>query len=103
MFKQKKNIFKLSFVFATFLFLSCVVCKLYLCSSLAVKNSELENTINAKKQLEKEISKLSFENSTLSSIDAVERKAREMGFIDMSERLSSIDPNAPIQVAVLKQ
>ncbi|MFZ2663891.1 MAG: hypothetical protein WAX66_00815 [Patescibacteria group bacterium] len=102
MFKQKKNIFKLSFILTTFMFVSSVICKLYLCSSLAVKNSELEEAINTRKQLEKEVSRLSFKNSALSSIDLVEKKARDSGFVDMSERLLSIDPNAPVQVAVLK-
>jgi len=38
----------------------------------------------------------------LSSIDLVEKKAKDMGFIEMSERLGSIDSNAPVQVAVLQ-
>ncbi len=102
MIKEKKNIFKIGFILAVFLFMSSMGCKLYLCSSLAVKNGDLEEAIATKKDLEKDISRLSFENSNLSSIDLVEKKAKDMGFIEMSERLASIDPNAPVQVAVLQ-
>jgi|GEM_PF-1605579 len=102
--KNKGNkLFKITFALSIFLFTSSVICKLYLCSSLAIKNSELEEAFTYRKQLEEQISKLSFENSNLSSIDLVEKKAKSMGFVEMTEKLLSINPGAPIQVAVLKR
>jgi len=102
--KNKTNkLFKLTFILSTLLFIFSVGLKLYLCSSLAIKNSELEEAFNYKKQLEEQISKLSFDNSNLSSIDLVEKKAKSMGFVEMTEKLLSINPEAPIQVAVLQR
>lgn len=102
MFKEKKNTLKIAFILSIFVFVSSIGGKLYLCSVLAVKNGDLEKTIASKKEIEKEISRLSFENSNLSSIEIVEKKAKDLGFVEMSERLLSVDPSAPIQVAVLQ-
>jgi len=95
------KIIKIGFVSSVFIFVVGVGFKLYLCSSLAVRNSELEQASVKKQQLEKDILKLSFEDSHLSSIAFVEVKAKSMGFVEMTDRLISINPNAPIKVAAL--
>lgn len=101
--KSSEKLFKITFLVSVFLFVASVGFKLYLCSSLAVKNSELEQAFLQRKSLEEKISKLAFEDSNISSIELVEAKAKEMGFVEMTDRLLSINPEASIQVAVLTQ
>jgi cell division protein FtsL len=98
-----KKIIKFSFVFSVFLFAVSLGTKLYLCSSLAVKNNDLEQAFLQRKSLEEEISKLSYVDSTLSAISSIEIRARQIGFVEMTERVLAIDPSAPVQVAALNQ
>lgn len=98
---KSEKLFKLIFFFSAFLFVLSIGLKLYLCGSLAVKNDEFEKSFYTQKEIEKEIEKLSFENSSLSCISYLEQKAKEMGFVEMTQRLISIDLNSPSQVAVL--
>ncbi len=55
-----------------------------------------------KNELEKDISRLSFVDSTMSSLSYVEDKAKGLGFVEMKLRLLSLDPKAPVQVAVVQ-
>ena len=95
------KLIKIGFIASIFMFVVGVGFKLYLCSSLAVKNSELEQAFVKKQQLDKDMLELGFEDSHLSSISLVEAKAKSMGFVEMTDRLISINPNAPIKVAAL--
>lgn len=100
---KSEKLFKIIFFISIFSFISSIGCKLYLCNSLAVKNGEFERAFILKNNIDKEIEKLSYDNSTLSSISYIEDRAKEMGFIEMNNRLLSIDPNTSVQVAALTQ
>jgi hypothetical protein len=102
MFKKEK-LFKITFILSTVILIASICFKLGLCSSLAVKNSELEDAFVYKKGLEDTILALSIEDSNLSSIEYVESRAKAIGFIEMTDKMLSINPEAPIQVAVLTQ
>jgi len=102
--KTKTNkIFKAIFIFSVFSFVSSVGCKLYFCNSIVIKNEEFEKAFAKRENLEKEIEKLSYESSKLSSIVYIEDTAKEMGFVEMTDGITSIDLDAPIQVAALTQ
>lgn len=98
-----KKIIRLSFIFSIMLFALSFGVKVYLCGSLTVRNSDLEQAFLQRKKLEEEISKLSYIDSTLSAIGGIEKQAKQIGFIEMTERVLAIDPSAPIQVAALNQ
>ena len=98
-----RKIVKLSFALSAVFFILSLGAKIYLCGSLAVRNSDLEQAFSQRKTLEEEISKLSYIDSTLSSIISIEKQAKQIGFIDMTERVLAIDLSAPVQVAVLNQ
>lgn len=100
---KSERFFKIIFIFSVITFVSSVGFKLYLCNSMAVKNGEFERAFLAQQEMEKYVEKLSFESAALSSISYVEGKSREMGFVEMTEKLISIDPSAPVQVASLTQ
>jgi hypothetical protein len=98
---KKKKIISFAFTFSIVLFVLSLGAKIYFCGSLAVKNSDLEQAFYQRKQLVEKISKLSYIDSTLSAIGNVEKRARQIGFVDMTGTLLSIDPSAPVQVAAL--
>lgn len=98
-----KKIIRLSFISSIVLFALSFGAKIYLCGSLTVRNSDLEQAFLQRKQLAEEISKLSYIDSTLSAISNVERQARQIGFVEMTDRILAIDPSAPVQVAALNQ
>ena len=98
---KTKKIISFIFTFSVVFFILSLGAKIYFCGSLAVKNSDLERAFSQRKKLIEEISKLSYIDSTLSAIGNVEKRARQIGFVDMTDRVLSIDPSAPVQVAVL--
>ena len=99
--KKRQKLIKALFTFSICVFAISAVSKIYLCSSLAVKNATLKECFHKKKALTKEISDLTFEDSSLSSIKNVEQKAYDLGFIKMETRLQALDTTAPVQVASL--
>ena len=100
---KTKKIIGLGFTFSVVLFVLSLGAKIYLCGSLAVKNSDLEQAFVQRKKLEEEISKLSYIDSTLSAISSIEKQARQIGFVEMTGRVLAIDLSAPVQVAALNQ
>ena len=102
--KPKKNKFCKTFlVLSIFLFAIGALTKMFLSTNIAIKSGELKNLFEQKSQLEKEVSKLSYENASISSITSVEERAKKLGFVEMKDRLLSLDPHAPIQVASLQK
>ena len=100
--KKLEKKFKLIFLFSIFIFISSVGFKFYLCSVVTIKNSEFEQAFLRKKELEEDIDKLRSQSAYLSSIGSIEKRAKELGFVEMSERLASLDLSASDQVAVLQ-
>ena len=99
--KKSEKKLKLIFLLSLFVFILSVGFKFYLCSSVTVRNGEFEQAFLRKKELEEDINRLRSQSFYLSSISSIEKRARELGFVDMSERLISLDLSAPDQVAVL--
>ncbi len=76
--------------------------RMYLTNKLAIKGKELEQLSLNKELLEKEISKISFEISSTSSISYIETEAREKGFIDYKQQIAVISP-APVAALIRVQ
>lgn len=95
------NILKFAFIFSVITFVSSVGCKFYLCNIVTVKNGEFEKTSLRKKDLEEDINRLKAVNSSLSSISYIEKKSSELGFIEMEDRLISLDLESSNQVALV--
>lgn len=95
------NIFKFAFIFSVIAFVSSVGCKFYLCNSVTVKNGEFEQAFLRKKDIEEDIIRLRAVNSSLSSISYIEEKSAELGFIEMDDRLISLDLDSSTQVALV--
>ena len=99
--KKRLNIHKIIFSLSVILFISSVGIKFFFCSSVTVKNAEFEQASTKKSELKREIEALKVEESSLASIGTLEKMSKELGFVEMEERLVSIDLDAPIQVAVV--
>jgi Tfp pilus assembly protein PilO len=95
------KLFKTLFVLSIVFFVSTLGYKFYLCSSITVKNEELEQAFSMKKDIEEDISRLKAVNSSLSSISYIEKRSSELGFIKMDARLISLDLDSPTQVALI--
>jgi cell division protein FtsL len=78
-----------------------IIFRIYSSNQIAVKNEDLKEYYVKREQLEKELSRLEYVNSTLSSLTEIEIKARAAGFIDLNETLLSIDTKSPVPVASL--
>lgn len=98
---KTEKLFKTLFTFSIVFFVSSIGIKFYLCNSMTIRNSEFEQAFLQKEGLEEEIENLKVENCSLSSISFLESKSRELGFVEMSEHLISIDLDSPIQVALV--
>lgn len=96
---NKLNIFKIVFRFSGVLLVVSVLLQMFITNNLAVRGAELVELDNKKSQLEKEISKLEFEDSSLSSLAYVEGKAKLLGFIKLSDNVLAI--KTPSTAAVL--
>ena len=95
------KLFKTLFVLSIVFFVSTLGYKFYLCSSITIKNEELEQAFSMKKDIEEDISRLKAVNSSLSSISYIEKRSSELGFIKMDARLISLDLDSPTQVALI--
>lgn len=86
------------FYLTIILFTLSIGMRIYLTNRLAIKGKELEELSYSKERLKKEISKLSYEISSSSSISYIETEARKEGFIDYKQQIAVI---APVPVAAL--
>lgn len=67
---------------------------MYISNTTALKGKDFQHLHDEKTQLEKELALLKFEDSKLSSLEFVEEKALQQGFIKMTEPLLSISSPA---------
>jgi uncharacterized membrane protein (DUF106 family) len=96
---KKLKILKSSFILSIIFFICTVGLKFYLCNVFTVKNEEFEKISVQLKELKEEVEVLNVEKSTLSSIESIEERSKTLGFIEMEDRLMSLDLDAPTQVA----
>jgi cell division protein FtsL len=98
------RILKLSRTFSLLSFLiltATIIFRIYTSNQVAVKNEDLKEYYIKRDQLEKELSRLEYIDSTLSSLTEIEVKAKEMGFEELNDTLLTIDTSSPIPVAAL--
>lgn len=89
--------------FSFVLFISSFVYRIYVSSNFAMKNSELMQIQQQITDSRKELAALEYENSTLSSMVAIEERATNQGFIVMSQNLLALDITKSTQLASLSQ
>lgn len=95
----KLNVFKIAFRFSGVLLVVSIFLQMFITNKLAVKGAELAELDARKSQLEKEISKLEFEDSSLSSLAYVETAANALGFVKLTSNILAI--KAPSTAVVL--
>ncbi len=88
---QCMNMYKFLFTFTLCMFFISLFGRICLSNFLASENKQLSSYYAQKYQLEKDISKLSYIDASLSSLSNVEKKAQELGFVKMSEPLMTLD------------
>jgi cell division protein FtsB len=96
---KKVNIFKVIFKLSAVALVLSIFLQMYVTNKLAVKGAELVELDNRKVQLEKEIAKFEFEDSSLSSLAYIENKAKETGFVKLTDDILAI--KVPATAAVL--
>ena len=81
------NIFRI----ALFIFLVTFVTRLYVAGQSAAKNVEIKDLYTQKQALQKDVTRLRYEDLRLSSLSAVQDRAMHNGFIPFEQALLSID------------
>lgn len=99
-FKFIKQFFSLSLItkFCFALLFISFFSNLFIANKMAIKGKEMMDLSDKKTKLEKEISVLSLEISTLSSFNHVESEALKLGFVEMKD---PVTPIIPANVAVV--
>lgn len=91
------NLYPMVFYLTVLLFFMSLGMRMYLTNKLATKGKELEELSQDKNKLERDISKLSLEISSYSSMTFIESVAREKGFVDYRQQIAVIS-YAPVAV-----
>ncbi len=73
-------------------FVACFLGQFIMGNRYAVKNEVLQESLEKKMRLEREIALLEHRNSLISSLSAVEERALEMGFVSMEASVMRIGP-----------
>lgn len=66
--------------------------RVYFSNSLVTDNTKLSSLYLEKSSLEKEISRLTYVENSLSSLTAVESRAYNLGFVKMENNLLGLNP-----------
>lgn len=74
------------------IFVLTFLAQFYICNRYAVKNDDLRDCLQRKSQLQKELAKLEYTNSLLSSLERVETEAAAAGLVPLEGSLSTIEP-----------
>ncbi|HLD50892.1 hypothetical protein A3K34_02880 [candidate division WWE3 bacterium RIFOXYC1_FULL_40_10] len=97
--KLIKSVYKASIV----MFVLCIGIRLVISSTITVGNEELAGLRAEKLELEKQISGLTYVNSEKASLKSIEDRAGSLGFVELTEKISSIDVSFQSKVASLIQ
>ena len=81
------NIFKYVFVASIVAFFASLFVQLQTSNKTALKGKDFLILHDRKVSLEKEIAYLRYQDSTHSSLESIEERAKKMGFVKMSEPL----------------
>jgi|GEM_PF-4062427 len=72
------------------IFLVSLFAQMYISNATALRGKDFQQLHEQKSQLERELAKLEYEDSLLSSLENIEGRARQLGFVDMTEPLLSV-------------
>ena len=102
--KRKKTVAPYHGVTALFviMIISAIGIRVHCSTNMAVKNHELKELSHRKEELKKDILSLTYKDSASSSLAMVEVKARELGFVELTEPIYAIDQGVSPQVASLR-
>jgi len=92
--RQTKTICKKISVFTFGIFVISLLSQMYISNTTALKGKAFQHLNDEKARLDKELALLKYEDSKLSSLEYVEEKALQMGFVNMTEPLLSISSPA---------
>lgn len=101
MLKRAKKLFKLTFILSVFIFFASIGVKFYLCNSVTVSNDQLEQALVKRSNIQEDMEILNVQRASLSSISYLEKRAKELGFVEMENNVISLDLDAPTQVALV--
>ena len=90
--RTPNNICKKVSIISLVIFVSCLLTQMYVSNATALKSRDFRYLHEEKAQLEKEMALLKYEDSRLSSLEYVEVRAIELGFLEMTESLQTITP-----------
>lgn len=99
--KRAEKIFKFTFILSVFIFFASIGLKFYLCNSVTVSNNQLEQALVKRADIQEDMEILDVQRASLSSISYLEKRAKEIGFIEMGSNVISLDLDAPTQVALV--
>ncbi|MBD3366195.1 hypothetical protein GF360_02500 [candidate division WWE3 bacterium] len=83
------------------IFIGCFIVQFYLSNRYAVKNASLQGCLSQSASLEKDLARLKYRASLLSSLEHIEKKAKEQGFTEMDQNLLTIGPTTVASAASL--
>ncbi len=72
------------------IFITSLLVQMYISNTTALKGKDFQNLHEEKAKLEKELALLKYEDSRLSSLEFVEIRAVQLGFVEMTEPLLSV-------------
>jgi len=87
---RSKTICKKINILSLGIFLSSLLVQMYISNTTALKGKDFQLLHQEKAKLEKELALLKYEDSRLSSLEFVEVRAVQLGFVEMTEPLLSV-------------
>lgn len=76
------------------IFIVSLLAQMYISNTTALKGKDFQHLHEQKAKLEKELALLKYEDSRLSSLEFVEERAVQLGFVELTEPLLSISSPA---------
>ncbi len=87
---RSKVICKKINILSLVIFITSLLVQMYISNTTALKGKDFQHLHEEKAVLEKELALLKYEDSRLSSLEFVEIKAAQLGFVEMTEPLLSV-------------
>ena len=89
--------FKLTFC----IMILSILAQIVVTNKLSLRGNELVNLETSKQQLQKDISRLEFDESKLSSLSYLDSEAKKLGFVTMTDTVYTVNQVSNSSVAVL--
>jgi hypothetical protein len=78
-----------------------ILAQIVVTNKLSLRGNELVNLETSKQQLQKDISRLEFDESKLSSLSYLDSEAKKLGFVTMTDTVYTVNQVSNSSVAVL--